>query len=296
MAASQKTQYIDVLGVRKIFAKGDNNTIIPANSFLGTDGEGGTQWVDISTIKNGITFNTFTTTQSTFTSGPASSRFSILDGNNAGLVPSGSGNSVTMYAKAFGKIDVLGQESIRAFDTVTGTIDSNVLLSGTGIINISTDTSKQLINIYSPNDATSSMSTVVSNFSSLNKFLSTTFSSFNSPFSTFIYSAISSFSTAQGVSLSQQFSTETLNVSTINMSGTLQPFIQCGSNTLSGQSIVVILSKGYVDSNYIIQLTYVRGSSSPSVPLSFTNVTPNSFVVVGDSGSTIHWTTYGNLV
>lgn len=296
MAASQKTQYIDVLGVRKIFAKGDNNTIIPANSFLGTDGQGGTQWVDISTIKNGITFNTFTTTQSTFTSGPASSQFSILDGDNAGLVPSGPGNSVKMYAKAFGKIDVLGQESIRAFDTVTGTIDSNILLTGTGIINISTDTSKQLINFYSPNDATSSMSTVVSNFSSLNKFLSTTFSSFNSPFSTFIYSAISSFSTSQGISLSQQFATETLNVSTIHMSGTTQPFIQYGSNTLVGQSNTIELPKAYSDSSYIIQLTYVKGSLSPSIPLSFNSVTPSSFVVVGDSGSTFHWTTYGSIM
>lgn len=295
MASSQKSQDIDVLSVRKIFAKGDNNTTIPANSFLGTDGRGGTQWVDISTIKNGITFNTFVTTQSTFTSGPASSQFSILDGDNAGLIPSSSGNSVQMYAKAFGEIHVMGQDSIQAFDPVTGNINSNVLLTGTGVIGISTDPGSQLINFYSPDGAASSMSTVVGNFSSLNTFLSTTVTTFNSPFSTFIYSAISSFSTSQGSSLSQQFTTDTLNVSTVNMSGTVQPFIQYGSGTLSGQSNTINLSNYYIDSSYMIQLTYLRGSSNPIIPLSFKTVTPSNFIVVGDSNATFHWTTYGRL-
>ena len=295
MASSQKSQDIDVLSVRKIFAKGDNNTTIPANSFLGTDGKGGTQWVDISTIKNGITFNTFTTTQSTFTSGPASSQFSILDGDKAGLLPSNSGNSVTMYAKAFGKIHVLGEESIESFHPLTGHINSNVLLSGTGVIDISTEPDSQLIKFYSPDGAASSMSTVVGNFSSLNTFLLTTVSSFNSPFSTFIYSAISSFSTFQGSSLSKEFATQTLNVSTVNMSGTLQPFIQYGSNSLSGQSNTVSLSKNYANPNYIIQLSYSMPSGLPVIPLSFKTVTASNFVVVGDSNASFHWTTYGNL-
>jgi hypothetical protein len=296
MSSSQKTQYIDVLSVRKIFAKGDNNTIIPANSFLGADGLGGTQWVDISTIKNGITFNTFVTSQSTFSSGPASSRFSILDGDNVGLLPSGSGNTVKLYSKAFGEIDVVGQSSIYAFNSQLGTIDSNVTLAGTGIINISTDTSKNLINFYSPNDATSSMSTVVGNFVGLNGYLSNSISSFNSPFSTFIYSAISSFSTSQGVSLSEKFRTQTLEVSSVNISGTLQPFIQYGSNTLLAQSNTINLPRAYRNSNYIIQLTYVKTSGSPSIPLSFNTITTSNFVAVGDSGSTFHWTTYGTIV
>jgi hypothetical protein len=308
MAASQKTQDLDVLSVRKIYAKGDNNTTIPANSFLGTDGIGGTRWVDISTIKNGITFNTFTTTQSTFTSGPASSKFSILDGDNAGLEPTGSGNSVKMYAKAFGEIIVLeensiplfdillGKSSIKAFNPVTGNINSNVILAGSGVIDISTDPNYQLIKFYSPDSATSSMSTVLNNFTNLNKFLSTTVSSFNSPFSTFIYSAISSFSTFQGSSVSKSFTTERLNVSTISMSGTLQPFIQYGSNTLLDDSNTITLSKMYRDSSYIIQLTYVNEYSSPTIPLSFNSVTPSNFVVFGDSSATFHWTTYGNVV
>jgi hypothetical protein len=197
MAAIQRTENIDVLNVRKIFVKGDNNTNITANSLLATDGNGGTRWVDMSTIQAGVTFNTFVTTQSTFKSGPYSSKFSILDGTNAGLIATGS-NEATMYAKAFGQIDVDGQDSIYSFDTYTGTINSNVQIVGSGIINVTTDTTQNKIDFYSPNDATSSLSTVVGNFTGLNTYLTNTFSNFNSPFSTFIYDSISSFSTAQG--------------------------------------------------------------------------------------------------
>lgn len=197
MAAIQKSQDIDTLSVRKIFAKGDNNTTLPANSILITDGKGGTQWIDMSTFQRGVNFNTFETTQSTFTSGPTSSKFAILDGLNAGLVPSASGNSATMYAKAFGQINVQGQDSIYSFDTYTGTINSNVGIIGSGVVNITTDTSLNKIEFYSPDNGTSSMSTIVGKFIGLNQSLSNT-PSFNSPFSTFIYDAISSYSTVQG--------------------------------------------------------------------------------------------------
>ena len=198
MAGNQKSQDIDTLSVRRIFAKGDNNSILAANSALLTDGKGGTQWVDIAAISTGLTFRTFTTTVSTFTSGPGNTQFSILDSSNAGLKPSGSGNSVSVYAKAFGQIDISGQNSIYSFDTVTGTINSNVEIVGSGTIDITTDTSVNKIQFYSPDTGMSSISTMVSNFVHLNGSLSNTISSFNSPFSTFIYNAISSFSTSLG--------------------------------------------------------------------------------------------------
>ena len=209
MAAIQKSQDIDTLSVRKIYAKGDSNTTLAANSALITDGKGGTLWLDISTFQRGVNFNTFETTRSTFTSGPTSAKFSILDGSNAGLLPSASGNSATMYAKAFGQIDVQGQDSIYSFDTYTGTINSNVKLIGSGTVDITTDTTRNKIQFYSPDNGTSSMSTVVGNFIGLNGSLSNTIASFNSPFSTFIYDAISSYSTVQGplVTFPQMFST-----------------------------------------------------------------------------------------
>ena len=198
MAANQKSQDIDTLSVRKIYAKGDNNSTLPANSILLTDGMGGTKWIDEQTFQRGVNFNTFETSQSTFRSGPGSTKFSILDGINAGLKPSASGNSATLYAKAFGQINVQGQDSVYSFDTYTGNINSNVNIVGSGIINVTTNTNQNKIDFYSPDNGLSSLSTVVENISSLNGSLGNIIASFNSPFSTFIYDTISSYSTVQG--------------------------------------------------------------------------------------------------
>lgn len=366
MAGNQKSLDIDTISVRNIFAKGTNNSILAANSALLTDGKGGTQWVDIAAISTGLTFRTIVTTVSTFTSGPGNTQFSILDSSNAGLKPSGSGNSVSVYAKAFGKIDVSGQNSIYAFDTVTGTINSNVEIVGSGIIDITTDTSVNKLQFYSPDTGMSSISTMVSNFVHLNGSLSNTISSFNSPFSTFIYNAISSFSTSLGasqiihynemqssissfstslgpvVNLSQvlstmssissarivdinnaissystlqgplvttlnfssvlstqnyivQLKTGTLNTSTIQQQGLVQPAIQYGFSTLNASgSNVMTLSTNYINGNYAIQLSYTDTSSGVK-PLSSSNITSSNFTVYGDNNAKIHWTTFGNL-
>ena len=386
MAGNQKSQDIDTISVRRIFAKGDNNSILAANSALLTDGKGGTQWVDIAAISTGLTFRTFTTTVSTFTSGPGNTQFSILDSSNAGLKPSGSGNSVSVYAKAFGQIDISGQNSIYSFDTVTGTINSNVEIVGSGIIDITTDTSVNKIQFYSPDTGLSSISTMVSNFVHLNGSLSNTISSFNSPFSTFIYNAISSFSTSLGasqlihfnemqssissfstslgqavrfnemqssissfstslgpvVNLSQvlstmstissarivdiniaissystlqgplvttlnfssvlstqnyvvQLKTGTLNTSTIQQQGLVQPAIQYGFSTLdSSGTNLMTLTRNYINGNYAVQLSYTDTSSRVK-PLSSSNITSSNFTVYGDNNSKIHWTTFGNL-
>lgn len=236
MAGIQKSQDIDTLSVRKIYAKGDNNTTLAANSVLITDGKGGTVWLDISTFQRGVNFNTFETSQSTFTSGTSSSKFSILDGLNAGLTPSASGNSATIYAKAFGQINVQGQDSIYSFDTYTGTINSNVGIIGSGIIDITTDTSQNKIKFYSPDNGTSSMSTVVGNFVTLNGGISNKIAAFNSPFSTFIYDAISSYSTVQGpiVTFPQLYST----ISTFSTSmGQVVRFSQLQSSLSSYSTI-----------------------------------------------------------
>lgn len=475
MASIQKSQDIDTLSVRKIFAKGDNNTTLAANSVLITDGKGGTTWIDMSTFQRGVNFNTFETSQSTFTSGPSSSKFSILDGINAGLTPSASGNSASLYAKAFGQINVQGQDSIYSFDTYTGTINSNVGIIGSGVVEITTDTSQNKIQFYSPDNGTSSMSTVVGNFVTLNGALSNKIAAFNSPFSTFIYDAISSYSTVQGplvtfpklystissfstsmgqvvrfsqlqsslssystsqgplvtfpqmystissfstsigqtvlfnqlqssissfstslgpsiqvpqvystissfstsigqavrfnelqssissfstalgptiqvpqvystissfstalgpvVRMSQVLSTLSsistarivditnvmsltllsslstnntvsqlnignLNVSTLNMLGNRQPYIQYGSNTItSNGNMILALPNRYINSNYIVQLTYFQlDTTLPNIqPLYSSNVSVSSLVVYGSANSIFHWTTFGNL-
>jgi len=209
MASFQKSQYIDILNIKTLYVRGDNNSNIPANNVLLTDGNGGTKWIDAAIINTGLSFNTVITTPSTFVSGIGKTTLSILDGSNAGLIADHSMNTVRMYAKAFGQFDVQGQSSILSFNTYSGTITSNVRLNGSGIIHISTDTTNNLINFDAPNDAISSMSTTISNLSNLNVAFSDSIQAFTSPFSSFIYTTISSFSTVLGptVQFPQLYST-----------------------------------------------------------------------------------------
>jgi hypothetical protein len=169
MAGIQKSQDIDTLSVRKIYVKGDSNTTLAANSILTTDGKGGTMWVDMSTIRDGITFNTFVTSQSTFTSGPYSSQFEILNSDTAGLLPSESGNSVSVYAKAFNQVNVAGQTSVYSFDTYTGIIQPGLEFIASGIVNISTDTTQNQIIFDAPDSASSSISSALRTNSSQSK-------------------------------------------------------------------------------------------------------------------------------
>jgi hypothetical protein len=288
MAGNQKSQDVDILSVRKIYVKGDNNTTLAANSILATDGKGGTVWVDMSTIRDGITFNTFATSQSTFTSGIYSSKFEILDSETAGLLPSDNGNSVSIYAKAFNQVNVAGQEPVYSFDTYTGNIKAGLEFVGSGILNISTDTIQNQVIFDSPDNASSSMSTMLSNISSVNSTLTGSINSFTSPFSSFIYQAISSYTTMA------QLNMETLNVSTVNVIGYRQPFIQYGLVTLETTGTYTInLLTTYVDTNYVVQLTYL--GSNYTKPLSSYNMTTSNFVASGNNNGYIQWTTYGNL-
>jgi len=293
MAAIQKSQDIDTLSVRKIFAKGDNNTTLPANSVLLTDGKGGTKWIDEQTFQRGVNFNTFETSRKTFVSGPGSTKFSILDGENAGLLSDNANNSVYMYANAFGQINVPNQDSIYSRDPVTSFIHSNVNIVGSGIIDITTNTQQNKIEFYSPDNGLSSLSSVIENFKELNGYIGDKIASFKSPFSTFIYDAISSYSTMY------KLNTEILNTSTVEQQGVRQPFIQRGSGVLSSDAGVatINLTSGYLTTDYTIQLTYRNNSGPPSnnLPLVATNVNTNNFKVYGDASGTFQWTTLGDL-
>jgi hypothetical protein len=360
MASFQKTLDVDSISVKNLNVKGRNNAQIPINSILVTDANGGTNWVSIATLTSGVGFNTLITRQSTFTASAGNTRFSILDSANAGLAPVGIGNAVTVYAKAFGQIDVDGVSSIYSFNTFSGLINSNVRLTGAGTISLSTNTELNQIQFYSPNDATSSLSTVVGQFTGLNTYLSTSISSFSTPFSTFIYDTISSYSTVQGplVTFPQLFSTFStfstvlgpavqfpqlfstfssfstvlgptvrfpqlfstfssfstllgptvtrnntnsnfyigrLNTSSISVMGTGQPFIQYGISQIDNGAISVNLNVPYVNTDYIIQLTYAQGSDAYSLQLYSSNITTNSFIAYGDQYANFYWTTYGNV-
>jgi hypothetical protein len=198
MASFQKTQDIDVLSVRKLYVKGDNNSTLPVNYIPLTDGLGGINWKNVTAVNQGVAFNTLITTQSTFTSAGGNTAFSLLDGGNAGIRPNNSGIGGTLYAKAFSQIDVDGVNSIYSYDSITGNLNTNLRITGSGIINISTNSAQNQIQFFVPNDAISSLSTSLTNITALNSTLVGATNSFNSPFSSIIYNAISSFSTSLG--------------------------------------------------------------------------------------------------
>jgi hypothetical protein len=141
MASYQTSQYIDTLTVNTIFTKGDSNTNIPAYRVLTTDGVGGTMWMTLSSFQFGAGFHTFLTTTGRYDADSATNAsFSILDGPNAGLIndPTAS-NTAYLYAKAFGKFDISGGNTLYCYDSNTNTVNSNILFVGTGGINIKGD-------------------------------------------------------------------------------------------------------------------------------------------------------------
>jgi hypothetical protein len=140
MASYNTNQYIDTLTVNTIFTKGANNTNIPAFRVLMSDGNGGTIWSGISSLQYGGAFHTIKTSVGTYTADQASATFSLLDGPNVGLLndPTAS-NTSYLYAKAFGRFDISGGNSILSYNSDTKTINNNVLFVGTGGINIKGD-------------------------------------------------------------------------------------------------------------------------------------------------------------
>jgi hypothetical protein len=286
MSSSQRTENIDVLNVRKILAKGDNNTTLAANKILVTDGRGGTIWVDRGTFTGTpVSFDAIRTTQTTFTSGLGNTQFSILDGPNAGCIPvSGSPNTVQLYAKAFSRINVDGQNSVNAFNETTGIIQSTLKFVGSGITDIITDSSQNIIRFNTPNYANSTISSLVTNFSNLNNSISTTAGNFTTPFSSFIYDAISSFSTSLGGPIVTSANTRITiqsNVATLNQYG----------NT------IITLPIPYINTNYNVQLTYngnAPPAAAPTKILYTTSLTTSNFTVYGDVNGRFHWVTFGN--
>jgi hypothetical protein len=139
MASFSRSEYIDNLTVNNIFTPP-----IPAFQFLVTDGLGGTSWTTISSLSSliyGASYHTIKTSVGTYNADQAAgATFSLLDGPNAGLIndPTAS-NTVHLYAKAFGKFDISGSNSLSSYDPVTQQVNSNVLFVGTGGITIMGD-------------------------------------------------------------------------------------------------------------------------------------------------------------
>lgn len=267
MASARKTLYLDSLNVQDIYVRGVNNTTIPADKVLLTDGEGGTVWQDTGALIGGGAFTTINTTPSTFVARVSEPSISLLNGPNAGLtVDPTAPNTLRFFANAFNKVNVTSiatgnSTSLSGFDNTTNTYSSTLTFTAGENILLTANSNANSIVFSAPpaNNATLyTLSTFLTNISSLNATLATNITGFNSPF-------------------------------------TGQPYTQYGSSTMnsSGQASIT-LGKAYTSTNYSIQLSYT-GASLPTQPLRSQIINLSQFICYGDQGRTFSWVAYGPI-
>lgn len=273
MASAKKSQYLDSLSIQDIYPRGQNNTTLPQDQILVTDGIGGTVWQSVSALTSGGAFTTINTTPSTIISRISRPDISFLNGPNAGLrLDTTAPNTLRLFANAFNQVNLggnyTGDSNISAYDNPTDTFKSTISFVAGDNIRISANSNTNSLSfsaIPASNGMISTLSVLSTNMANLNASFAEDIAAFNSPYSA-------------------------------------QPFIQYGSTALdtSGQSVVtfngLLNGKSYKNSNYTVQLTYNYSSTTPTVkPLSFAVNTSNRFTAYGDSGRTIFWTTYGQI-
>jgi hypothetical protein len=267
MASAKKSQYLDSLSVKDIYVRGENNTTLPPDQVLITDGLGGTVWQDTGALIGGGAFTTINTTPSTIVARVSAPFISLLNGPNAGLtLDSTAPNTLRFFANAFNQVNIqsiaTGRSTLlSAYDNPTNTYKSTItFVAGDNIILSTNSTTNTVVfNVPPASNATAAtLSTFLWNLSSLNSSIASDIAEFNSPYIG-------------------------------------QPFIQYGSATMnsSGQASIS-LGKSYTNVNFTIQLSYI-GSSLPTQQLRSQVTNSNNFISYGDANRTFSWTTYGQV-
>ena len=271
MASSQKTQFIDALSVKSIYARGANNSTIPANRVLVTDGNGGTMWQDMNALNGGGAFTQFITTPSTFTSATTNATFSIINGPNAGLRSTITANTVQLYANAYNQINleggVTGDLELSSYDNPTDTFKSALTFVAGSNIAIVGDASGNKLSfsaVPAQNAAASTISTMIANVSSVTSTIQYKTQNYTSPYQN-------------------------------------QPFIQYGSGLLdnTGNATIALSALSPPGKTYStltsVQLTYATANylSKPSTPIMALINNSNAFQAYGQASCAFYWTTYG---
>lgn len=275
MASAKKSQYLDSLSIKDIFPRGENNTTLPQDQILVTDGQGGTVWQSVSALTGGGAFTTIHTTPSTIIARVSNPAISFLNGPNAGLTLDPTApNTLRLYANAFNQVAIsgnyIGASTLSAYDNPTNTYKSTLSFIAGENISLSADSSGNTLSfsaVPASNATTSTISSFLTNMSTLNASFGSNITSFSSPYSA-------------------------------------QPFIQYGSTMTNsnGQATVTFSAltpngKPYKNANYTVQLTY-HYSLTPALlkPLSFLIISSNAFTAYGDANRTVAWTTYGQII
>ena len=88
--------------------------------------------------------------------------------------------------------------------------------------------------------------------------------------------------------------TSTLYTSSISMAGLKQPFIQYGSQQITGGSVTITLPHSYVNTSYIVQLTPIGTAVSEQPYVSILNNTSFNILTADLGTFNVGWTTFGN--
>jgi len=188
---SRRSYDTDEITLRTVYARSLSNTAIPGFRVLTSDGTGSTYWAIPSTLGYNPSFNQIITDAATFTADLSYNRLRLNQGTGIGFSEGGLSNQLYIYAKAFGQIDVSGNNSIPAF--TNNVLNPNLKFAGTGGLTIRSDSTTNTIlfdahgipissSLYSFQQikALSNTSTVNYNISSLNTYTILNASSYSS--------------------------------------------------------------------------------------------------------------------
>jgi hypothetical protein len=166
MASSRRTYDTDSITLRTVFAKNPGNSNVPALRVLTADGTGGTYWAIPSTLGMNPSFNEIITSAATYTADLSYNRFRLLAGENIGMVNGSAGsNQTTLFAKAFSRLDISGENSVYAF--LNNQLDPSVTFAGENGIQLRADTATNTFFIGASGTSNTIISTGIYGFNQI---------------------------------------------------------------------------------------------------------------------------------
>jgi len=145
MSSRAKTlEDLDIVTVTTFNTKGPSNTLIPPFQALTSDGKGATYWSTISSPNAFVSaFTTVATPAGRYVADASSNRFTFREGEGIGFTQLPFPNTVSIYAKAFNRIDVPGQTSLVSLSSIT--------MSSMGMVSIQSQKETLSYSIKYPN-------------------------------------------------------------------------------------------------------------------------------------------------
>jgi hypothetical protein len=161
--SSRRTYDTQIITVRQINALNTNNSYIPPNRILTTDGVGGTYWAVPSSLGSFGTYNEVVVNNLPFIADLSYNRLYISTAQGMGSITNSTTKLVTLFSKGFDTINVAGGNTI--FSSSNSIISPTFTLVGGNGISISSDPLTREIFI---NGRTPAISTGIYGYSQIN--------------------------------------------------------------------------------------------------------------------------------